>query len=321
MVECYLGIDLGATNVKLGLFAENLDLIDKISVPTQADEGPETVVSNIGKAARQLADKSGHAWESIRAAGMGTAGPQDLRRGVILGCPNMPKLRNCPIRDMVAEQLGKKTIMENDANAACWGEFAVGAGRGVKELVFFTLGSGIGGGVVTNGHLVHGYTDEAAELGHVIIYPEGRLCGCGQKGCAEAYASANSTAARATEAVQEGRSSSLAKVLKEKGRITSRDVYQHSAEGDALALDITEGTAKTLGLLCVNTLHVTQPQRIVFGGGMTAAGEPLLNRIRHYFQHYIWTMKPETIEICFATLGEDAGIIGAAALAHEQFRP
>jgi glucokinase len=151
----------------------------------------------------------------------------------------------------------------------------------------------------------------------MIIYPDGRLCGCGQRGCVEAYASANSTAARAAEAIEAGAESSLKKVLDQKGRITSKDVYQHLETGDALAKQITDGTAKALAIICVNMVHSTEPARIVFSGGMIAAGDVLLNRIKEYFNEQVWTLKAESVEICFATVGEDTGIIGAAALARD----
>ena len=185
-------------------------------------------------------------------------------------------------------------------------------------MVFFTLGTGIGGGIISNGELVHG-AGNAAELGHIIIYPEGRLCNCGQRGCAESYASADSTVRRAAEAIEAGATSTLADLLKKNEQITCRDIYEKSTLGDELAVEITEGTAKTLGLLCVNVFHVTEPARIVFAGGMIAAGEPLLERIRHYFAEYIWPLKEESVEICFAALGQDAGIVGAAALAQHEF--
>ncbi|MHC4752060.1 MAG: ROK family protein, partial [Planctomycetota bacterium] len=217
------------------------------------------------------------------------------------------------------EKLGAPIVFDNDANVACWGEYAVGAGKGVKDMVFFTLGTGIGGGIVSNGELVHGCDENAAELGHMIIYPDGRPCNCGQKGCVEAYASADSTARRAAEALEGGAKSSLKKVLDEKGTITSKDVYQHLTSGDELAKEITDGTAEALAITCINMLHTTEPKRIVFVGGMIAAGDVLLNRIKDFFDKHIWTLKKETVEICFATLGEDAGIIGAAALAQHTY--
>jgi glucokinase len=182
-------------------------------------------------------------------------------------------------------------------------------------MVFFTLGTGVGGGIVSEGKLLRGSGGNAAELGHTIICPDGRLCNCGQKGCAEAYASASNTAKRATEAVQAGEKSSLKKVLDKYGQITCKDVYDHLKAGDKLAKKITDETAKALAVLCINVLHTTEPQRIVFAGGMIAAGDVLLNRIKDFFNEQIWNLKKETVEICFATLGEDAGIIGSAALA------
>ncbi|MDO8301978.1 MAG: ROK family protein, partial [Sedimentisphaerales bacterium] len=227
----------------------------------------------------------------------------------------LPMFRNVPLRKMIIERTGKPTVLENDANAACYGEYVIGAGRGADDMVFLTLGTGIGGGIITNGRLVHGYGANAAELGHIIIEMGGRQCGCGQKGCVEAYASANSTVRRAVEALDAGKASTLAALYRDKGRITAKDIYEQSAAGDALAREITEGTAKALGILCVSLLHSTGPQRIVFAGGMIAAGELLLSRIRYYFNQNIWTLKHENIEICFATLGEQAGMVGAAALA------
>ena len=208
-------------------------------------------------------------------------------------------------------------ILENDGNSACYGEYAAGVGKDVKNMVFFTLGTGIGGGIISNGQLLHGSGDNAAELGHMIIHKGGRKCNCGQLGCVEAYASAASTARRATEAIQSGGESSLKNVLDENGQITCKDVYDHLKAGDELAKRITDETAEALAIVCVNMVHCTEPERIVFAGGMIAAGDALLGRINYYFRQHVWKIKDENVKICFATLGEDAGIIGAAALAKD----
>lgn len=315
MDKIFVGIDLGGTNIKIGCFDSELKFISKTAVTTKADMGPEVVVDRIAETTKQLLADNNVPDEALKAAGIGAPGPSNIAAGLIIAAPNLPMFKNVPLRDMVSERLGKPIVFENDANAACWGELVVGAGKGVNDMVFFTLGTGIGGGVVSNGELVHGYNDNAAELGHIIMHIGGRLCGCGQKGCVEAYASASSTAARASEAVKAGAKSTLKKVLDTTGKITCKNVFEHSAAGDPLAKEITEGTASALGILCVDMLHVTGPQRIVFAGGMIAAGDLLLSRIQHYFKEYIWPLKPELLEICFATLGEDAGIIGSAALA------
>jgi glucokinase len=315
MSKTYVGIDVGGTNIKIGLFDSELKLISKTSITTNADMGPDIVIGNMAKTVQELISKAGLSLKDIVAVGIGTPGPAKYSEGIIIRSTNMPKFKNVPISKMLNEKLGAPVVFDNDANVACWGEYSVGAGKGVKDIVFFTLGTGIGGGIVSDGELVHGCDENGAELGHMIIYPDGRRCNCGQKGCVEAYASADSTARRATEAIEAGAESSLKKVLDEKGKITSKDVYTHLAAGDKLAKEITDGTAKALAITCINMLHTTEPKRIIFTGGMIAAGDVLLNRIKYFFDECIWTLKKETVEICFATLGEDTGIIGAAALA------
>jgi len=317
MADIFIGIDLGGTNVKIGCFDAELHLLGKTSIPTQADMGPEDVIDRTGRVVEELLAKAGASASELAAVGVGTPGPARYREGVLIKLCNLPNFVDVPLRQMLADRLGVPAIIENDGNAACYGEFVAGAGKDIEDMVFFTLGTGIGGGIVCEGKLVHGSGDNGAELGHMIIYPGGRLCNCGQRGCVEAYASASNTARRATEAVEQGEESSLKKVLGEKGEITSKDVYEHLKQGDALAGRIADETAEALAILCINMLHVTEPKRIVLAGGMIAAGDVLLNAIREHFEKHIWSLKKETVEICFATLGEDAGIIGAAALARE----
>lgn len=316
MGELFVGIDLGGTNVKVGVFDGEMNLVGKGAVPTNAEMGVEAVVESMVELSRGLLKESGYCLDDVTAVGLGSPGPAKYREGIIEAATNLPKFKNVPIRDMLAEAMGGKQVaFANDANMACLGEFAAGAGKGVDDMVFFTLGTGIGGGIVNGRKLLDGVGDNAAELGHMIIYPDGRKCNCGQRGCVEAYASASSTARRAREAVEAGQESVLGKVLEAHGEITCKDVYDALAAGDALAKEVTDGSAKALAILCVNLLHVTEPARIVFAGGMIAAGDALLDRIRYYFDELIWGLKKETVEICFATVGEDAGIIGAAVMA------
>ncbi|MFA5252931.1 MAG: ROK family protein [Phycisphaerae bacterium] len=317
MANLLIGIDVGGTNIKIGCFDAHLKLLKKTSITTDADSGPQAVVKKMLAAIDKLVKESGFTSSDISAAGIGTPGPADYKAGIITNPTNMPAFKNVPIRQMFADALHCPVDFDNDANVACFGEFTAGAGKGVTDMVFFTLGTGIGAGIVSRGKLLRGSDGNAAELGHTIIYPDGRLCNCGQKGCAEAYASASNTAKRAAEAIEAGEKSSLKKVLDKSGQITCKDVYGHLKTGDKLAKKITDETAKALAILCINALHATEPQRIVFAGGMIAAGDILLNRIKDYFNEQIWKLKKETVEICFATLGEDAGIIGAAALAKQ----
>jgi glucokinase len=318
MTELFIGIDVGATNVKIGCFDSELNLVSKTSITTNAEMGPDIVIDNIAAAARTLVTDAGFSIDNVCAVGLGMPGPAKYSEGIVISSTNMPKFKNVPIVRMLAERLAEPVVMDNDGNVACWGEYVAGAGKEVEDMVFFTLGTGIGGAIVNHGKLLTGCGDNATELGHIIIYPDGRRCNCGQRGCVEAYASASWTAARATEAIEAGAESSLKEVLQDKGQITCKDVYEHLAKGDELAKKITDETAKALALVCINVLHTTEPSRIVFAGGMIAAGDVLLDRIKHYFNEEIWTLKKETVQICFATLGEDAGIIGAAALARHE---
>ena len=313
----YIGIDVGGTNIKIGCFDRDINILAKTNFSTNADMGSETVIKSMAQQVRTLVKKAKLNMTDVEGIGIGTPGPADYPAGIIISATNMPKFKNVHIRDMLSEDLNKPVVFDNDANVACYGEFVCGAGKDINDMVFFTLGTGIGGAIVSSGKLIRGCGGNAAELGHIIIVPDGRLCNCGQKGCAEAYASASWTAARAAEAIEAGAESSLKAVLKENGEITCKDVYEHLKAGDELAKKITDETAKILGLLCINVLHFTEPEKIVFAGGMIAAGDILLEGIKKYFDKYIWKLKKETIDICFATLGEDAGIIGAAALARD----
>jgi glucokinase len=318
MADNFIGIDLGGTNIKIGCLSADMKLLWKTSIPTNAQMGPVAVIDRIVEVIKETAGQKNTPLEAIKAIGIGSPGPAKYTKGIIIHCGNLPKFTNVPINKMLNEKLGKPVVLENDANSACFGEFVAGAGKDIKNMVFFTLGTGIGAGIIANGKLLRGSNGNAAELGHTIVNINGRLCTCGQRGCGEAYASASNTAKRAAEAIEAGAESSLKELLKKNGQITSKDVYEHLLKGDELAKKITDETAEVLAVLCVNALHCTEPEKIVFAGGMIAAGKPLLDRIKYYFKQHIWKIKSEdSVEICFATLGEDAGIIGAAALARE----
>ena len=317
-MKVYFGIDFGGTNIKIGLFDENLNLLLKHSIPTLAQNGPDYVLDEIAGECKIMLEQQGLSLKNLQYTGIGCPGPVDLSAGVLVTPPNLPLFQKFPMRKSLSDRLFSPVVMENDANAAGWAEHVVGAAKGVEEMVFLTLGTGIGGAVIANGQLVHGHLDAAGELGHIIIYADGRDCGCGQKGCAEAYSSASSTAKRANEALAAGRQSSLQQIYKLNGEVTCPEIYEHLEKGDELAKEITEETAKVLGLLCVNILNFTSPEKIVFAGGMIEAGNTLLSRIKFYFDKYIWPGRENSVEICFAALAQDAGIIGNAALAIKQ---
>jgi glucokinase len=315
MADYLLGIDLGGTNIKIGCFDTKLNLIGKTSVPTGENISPEEAVEKFYTASNELLAQNNLTLDDVCSVGVGAPGIIDVNTGIVMAAPNLQKFLNVPFRDLIAKRMGKPAIVENDANVACWAEYVIGAASKANHMIMLTLGTGVGGGIICDGRLIHGPAGGAAEIGHMIVYPDGRLCGCGQRGCIEAYASASSTARIAQEAVEAGTESSLAEVLKENGSITCKDVFVHAANGDEFANETVEGTAKALALICVTMANATDPESIVFAGGMTAAGDALMDRVRYHYKDQIGPLygKAKT-ELCLATLGEDAGIVGAASL-------
>lgn len=314
--RCYVGIDLGGTNIKGGVVDEDQQVLHKTSIPTEAEQGPDHVIELMAGLVEQLIDEADIDRQRVDAVGIGSPGSMSHTRGIVIKPPNLPGWENVPLRDRIKEMTDLPTTLENDANAAAYGEFWAGAGRHVKHMVMLTLGTGVGGGIITDGRIMRGHFDNAAELGHWIVQPDGRPCGCGQKGCLEAYASASYTAQRATEAVQEGQASSLADVLKSEGTITSKDVVEAATAGDELARRILDETCTYLAIACVNIQHATNPELIVLAGGMIAAGEDvLLKPIRDKAADMTWKAADDLPDITFATLGNDAGFIGSAGCA------
>jgi glucokinase len=312
----FVGIDLGGTNLKGGVVDDDREVLCKVSIPTEAEHGPDHVIDLMADLVDRVIAEASLTKSDIEAVGIGSPGSMSHTHGIIIKPPNLPGWVNVPLRDRIKEMTGLPTTLENDANAAAWGEFWAGAGRGTRHMVMFTLGTGVGGGIITDGRLLRGHFDNGAELGHMIVVPGGRKCGCGQLGCLEAYASASYTARRATEAIQSGEASSLADVLKSEGEITSKHVVNAAAEGDALAARIFDETCYYLAIACVNVQHATNPERILMAGGMIAAGEhALLKPIREKAAELTWKAADDLPEIIFATLGNDAGLIGAAGAA------
>ena len=312
-----MGLDLGGTNVKAGLVDADANVLANLQVPTQVEAGPDKVIAVMADAARQVVERGGIKMDQVASIGIGSPGSIDYHAGVILSAPNLTGFIDLPLRDRVAEAAGRPAVLENDANAAAFGEFWAGAGRdpSIRHLVMFTLGTGVGTGLIVDGKLIHGAFGLGAEGGHMIIEPNGRQCGCGQKGCLEVYASASYTAARAAEAVETGGNSSLQAILDAGRSITSREVFAAAAEGDPLAARIVDETAFYLALGCISICRLLDPQMIVFAGGMILAGDILFQRLHKSFDRHNWKMTEKAVQMVPAKLGNDAGFIGAAAVA------
>ena len=316
----YVGVDLGGTNIKAGVLDADARVLCSLSVPTEVPKGRETVVANIIGAAEQAIAKSGVARTKVAGIGIGSPGPLSHRRGMVINPGNLPCLKDTPLRDLVTQWTGIKATLENDANAAAWGEFWAGAGKGVRDLVMFTLGTGVGGGVVTDGRMLRGHFENGAELGHILVQPGGRRCSCNQLGCVEAYSSAYNLARVAEEMIAGGQPSALAARVEAGQMLMAEHIVEAAQAGDALAMKVWDQACYYLAVAIVSMQHVTNPQLVVLAGGLIAAGDFLLDRVRRHARQLYWTLLDDLADIRFATLGNDAGFIGAAGCAFEAHR-
>jgi glucokinase len=309
----YVGLDVGGTTMKAGVVDDAGRPLSAVSLPTEAHRGQEFGLARMCETIRRAVAAARLAMSDIAAIGVATPGLMDIPAGVILDPPNLRPWRNVPVRCHVQQKFGLPTAFQNDANAAAVGEHWAGAGRGVHSMVLFTLGTGIGGGIVLGGEVLEGRHSHGAELGHMKIeMTHPRACGCGRMGCLEAYASAISVVKRTLEALAEDGGVSALHARQAGGELTARDVFDAAAAGDALAGRIVEHTAYYLAVGAMNLMHCIDPDMVVFGGGMTAAGEGFLDRIRHHVKELAFPVPAERTVIRYAELGGDAGFIGAA---------
>jgi len=303
--------------MKAGVVSDDGHALSNVSLPTEPERGQETGLATMCEAIRQAAKAADLTMADISAIGVATPGTMDLKTGYILDPPNLKPWRNVPVRDHIQNALGLPTAFQNDANAAALGEFWAGAGKGVCSLVFFTLGTGIGGGIILDGKVLEGEHSHGGELGHMKIeMTNPRECGCGKFGCLEAYASATQVVKRAREAlVKDGGKSSLHVYAVSEREFTSKHVFEAAEQGDALAERIVDETAFYLALGASNAMHVIDPDMVMFGGGMIGAGEAFLDRIRRHVPSVAFPVPAQKTLIRYAELGSDAGFIGAAACA------
>lgn len=316
----YLGIDLGGTNIKAGVVDDQGKPLSRADVPTHADKGPEEGVRRICQAAHEAVKSAGLTLKEIKAVGVGSPGPMDLKKQIIINPHNLPGWLNLPLAAKVGEVLGLPAVLQNDANAAAFGEYWAGVGRDVNSLVQFTLGTGIGCGVVIHGHVLEGEHSHGAEAGHIrIALDHPRYNATGLYGSLEAYASAKAVVERTEEALAAGEKSSLSKIRDSGEPLTAKAIFDAGAAGDPLGVRIVDETAFYLAIGAVNLMHVIDPNIVVFSGGMIAAGESFLNKIRKYVKENALPVPAAETTITYAKLGTDAGFIGAAGCARSKF--
>ncbi len=316
----FIGVDLGGTNVKAGVINNECEALSRVIVPTEADCGPAHTVGQIQNALELAVRHAGISLSDIQSLGLATPGPMDIHAGMMLHPHNFPGWGNVPIQQLVAERCQLPTVLQNDANAAAYGEFIAGGGRGTQSLVMFTLGTGVGCGIIVEGHVVEGRHSHGGECGHIIIeMDDGRLCGTGQYGTLEAYASATALVKRFREAIESGEESSLSQTNLDE--VAAVDIANAADSGDRLAEELVMETARCLGVGTTTLMHTIDPDVVLFGGGMTFGGNStpigrrFMQRIRDEVQDRAFPVPFARTKIDYAELGSDAGFIGAAGCA------
>ena len=308
MTRYFIGVDLGGTNLRCAVVNDANQVVSRVETPTQAHEGPEAVMDRVAAGMLKAVDTAGLEISEIAAAGVGYPGPLDQRTGVVHSAPNMPGWRQVPLAEILTSRSGVATFIENDANCAGWGEYVAGAGMGCRHMMMVTLGTGVGGAIVIDGRLHVGRDGSAGELGHMCIVEGGRQCGCGARGCVEAYASATAVVKRFIEYLEQGWRSSL---VRHREHLTCQAIFEAAQAGDSVAAKVVEETGRYLGVVAAGVAELLNPEICVISGGMAMAGEIFLNSIRNACLNR--NMHPGgTMRIVTAGLGGNAGLIGAA---------
>ena len=310
-----IGIDIGGTKILGALVAENGNIAREIRVPSPAADADELVAATVALV-RQLVASSD---EPVLGAGVAVAGFIDAQQSSVMYAPNL-NFRNEPFRDKIAAQLELPVIIENDANAAGWAEFKFGAGRGTKDMIMLTLGTGVGGAIVSDSELRRGGFGVAGELGHVRVVPEGRLCGCGLRGCLEQYASGTAVLRGARKLASSGgpAGARLAQIALERGELDGHAVHQALIEGDAGAIGLAREAGEYLGAALSSIIAVLDPELIVIGGGLSEAGVLILDPIRDALGRNLPARgyRPEA-QVVAAQFSNQAGVLGAADLVRQ----
>jgi len=316
-----IGIDLGGTAIKGAIIDEGGICGGVTRVPTEAHGGGQRIMDNILSLIEKLAAGSGGPGAFI-GVGIGTPGFVDADGVILNGGANLPGWTGMQVYAPIAERFGLRASAANDVTSVALAELMFGAGRGVQNMVCFALGTGVGGGIVTNGRLYKGSHGMAGEIGHIVVETWGRPCPCGQHGCVERYASAPGIVSTAIEMAEADKGNPTAfadLVLENPGEVTSKLVYEYVAKGDALALRVHENACDMLGRAVGIIINTFSPDRVVLGGGVMMAGSVVLEAVKKYAELHCWPDIYKLCEIVPAQMGEDAGVLGAGALALEEF--
>jgi glucokinase len=315
--DLVLALDVGGTKLAAGVVTGDGVVHSFEAAPARRDDGPASMIERLLALGRQAVAAAGVPWERIPAIGIACGGPLDPETGVILSPPNLRGWDRVPLTRIVTQALDRPSVVDNDATAAAVAEWWYGAGRGatVRDLVYLTISTGIGGGLILDGRPYRGAAGNAGELGHLTVDWQGRQCGCGRRGCLEAYASGSNIAARAEEALTAGEEPSSLRALPV---VTARDVAEAAAAGDTVAARVWDETTGILASSIANILDVFNPQLVVLGGGVTRSGEQLLRPVREGALAQAMGPAAESGDVVLAELGDSLAVLAAAAVAFER---
>lgn len=320
MSKKLLGIDLGGTTIKFGILTLEGEVQEKWAIETNTLENGRHIVSDIVESLKHRLSLYGLTKDDFLGIGMGSPGAVDRTSKTVTGAFNLNWADTQEVGSVIEKEVGIPFFIGNDANVAALGERWVGAGANNPDVVFVTLGTGVGGGVIADGNLIHGVAGAGGEIGHMIVDPEnGFMCTCGNKGCLETVASATGVVRVARQLAEQYEGSSAIKAAIDNGdTVTSKDIFIAAEDGDKFANSVVERVSRYLGLAAANISNILNPDSVVIGGGVSAAGEFLRSRVEKYFVTFAFPQVKKSTKIKIAELGNDAGIIGAASLANQQ---
>ena len=313
-MKYYVGIDLGGTNIVAGVVDENYNILTKASRKTNCPRPAEEIASDMAAVALEAIAQANLKPEQVEWIGVGTPGIANSATGIIEYSNNLGFV-NVPMVKWISEKTGRPTFIENDANAAAYGEYVAGAAKGAKNAVCITLGTGVGGGIVIDGKIYAGSNFAGAELGHTVMNIDGPQCTCGRKGCFEVYSSATGLIRMTREAMEQHPESIMHQMAAEQGKVSARTAFDCMRKGDAAAKEVVDFYIRCLAAGITNTINIFQPDVLCIGGGVCNEGDALLLPVKEQVAKEVYTRNSEkNAEIVIAKLGNDAGIIGAAFL-------
>lgn len=315
-----LGIDLGGTNIAVGIVDESYQILHKDSVPTEAQRAPEAIVDDMAMLCRRVLEARGLTLADVSGIGIAAPGTINSKDGYVEYSNNLP-FHRLPIVAMLRERLDNVPVfVDNDANAAAWGEAVAGAAKGTENSIMITLGTGVGGGIIINNKLYSGFNGAGGELGHIVIVTDGAPCSCGRKGCWEAYSSATAlirmTKEKLDECAAQGRSTLMSELVEKKGRVNGRTSFDAMRAGDAAAKEVVDTYLHYLACGITNMINIFQPEVLSIGGGISGEGQALIDALLPLVRSecYGGGTLTKVTDLRIAQLGNDAGIVGAALL-------